>query len=174
MQAVAYLVPLFFVVFLGGGYVFKQVTQPNPNAVEVEAVQPVVEKNPSPTPLVPTPEPEVKKKPVVSVPTSQPVTKPVEKKKKKGGTKKHNDDSFYFDSYVPTYIPSAIPKSTSSNYKTNTTVDTQKKSLACHATARQCMSDIGIKIIGLSGSAYSAAAKAYGDVCNKQLKSCLK
>lgn len=44
----------------------------------------------------------------------------------------------------------------------------QKKYEQCRKNLRDCMNDIGSKIMGLSGSAYSAAARAYGDSCNRQ------
>lgn len=83
MQYVAYI-PVFLIALFGGSYLFDQSHDKTPiTTVEqtpVQAVeQPKIEKN--------IPEPTIEKK-TVSVPTSQPVVKPTEKKKKKGGISK--------------------------------------------------------------------------------------
>lgn len=44
----------------------------------------------------------------------------------------------------------------------------EKKYQQCKKDLQNCMNDIGSKIMGLSGSAYSSAAKALGDSCNRK------
>lgn len=116
-----------------------------------------------------------------SVPTSQPVAKPVEKKKKKGGTKDKSDD-FINPYYVPptstmTLTPFKPSKSTPITPVTPHTpygsVDPDIKA-SCQKISKQCMANIQYQVGSLSGSAYYSAVKAYGNICNEQYRRCLK
>lgn len=109
-----------------------------------------------------------------SVPTSQPVAKPIEKKEK--------NDTLPPSNYIPpastmTLTPfkssKSAPITPPTPHTTYGSVDPDKQS-ACKKVAKQCMSEIKYKVGGLSGSAQQMAIKSYGDTCNAQYKVCVK
>lgn len=106
MQYVAYI-PVFLALVFGGGYLFDKGHDTEVPTTPIEQVpapveQPKIEKN--------TVEPAVEKK-TVSVPTSQPVVKPTEKKKKNDDYVSASDEQLMRDIHEATkFEPVPVPK----------------------------------------------------------------